>query len=131
MHSCAVVIIYVLNVISTSINVFFTTSRSIIISYCTHNTHILRWYCLVTFFLFSQLCSIAKHNNRLLQQTLGVTTSKSSALTLTCCAVLCCAVRFQLCVPQVLQVLQSLSSAPNLRAVVMRLMTELWKKQVR
>ncbi|XP_030193882.1 focadhesin isoform X1 [Gadus morhua] len=35
------------------------------------------------------------------------------------------------CVPQVLHVLQMLASAPNLRAVVMRLMTELWKKQDR
>ncbi|KAG7265998.1 hypothetical protein CRUP_029609, partial [Coryphaenoides rupestris] len=37
----------------------------------------------------------------------------------------------KLCVPQVLHVLQMLASAPNLRAMVMRLMTELWKKQDR
>lgn len=36
----------------------------------------------------------------------------------------------QLCVPMVLQTLQMLASAPKLRAVAMRLMTVLWKKQV-
>uniref|UniRef100_A0A3P9HUQ4 Focadhesin n=1 Tax=Oryzias latipes TaxID=8090 RepID=A0A3P9HUQ4_ORYLA len=39
--------------------------------------------------------------------------------------------KFQLCVPMVLQTLQTLASAPKLRAVVMRLMTALWKKQDR
>lgn len=37
---------------------------------------------------------------------------------------------FQLCVPMVLQTLHMLASAPRLRAVAMRLMTTLWKKQV-
>ncbi|KAM3857392.1 focadhesin [Diretmus argenteus] len=37
----------------------------------------------------------------------------------------------KLCVPQVLQTLQMLASAPKLRAVAMRLMTALWKKQDR
>uniref|UniRef100_H2M9K6 DUF3730 domain-containing protein n=1 Tax=Oryzias latipes TaxID=8090 RepID=H2M9K6_ORYLA len=37
----------------------------------------------------------------------------------------------KLCVPMVLQTLQMLASAPKLRAVVMRLMTALWKKQDR
>ncbi|XP_031440497.1 focadhesin [Clupea harengus] len=37
----------------------------------------------------------------------------------------------KLCVPQVLHVLQTLSSAPKLRAVVLRLMTALWEKQDR
>ncbi|KAF6730794.1 Focadhesin [Oryzias melastigma] len=37
----------------------------------------------------------------------------------------------QLCVPMVLQTLQMLASAPKLKAVVMRLMTALWKKQDR
>lgn len=36
----------------------------------------------------------------------------------------------QLCVPLVLQTLHMLASAPKLRAVAMRLMTTLWKKQV-
>ncbi|KAL2078934.1 hypothetical protein ACEWY4_024678 [Coilia grayii] len=37
----------------------------------------------------------------------------------------------KLCVPQVLHVLQTLGSAPKLRAVVLRLMTALWEKQDR
>uniref|UniRef100_A0A667XYM1 Focadhesin n=1 Tax=Myripristis murdjan TaxID=586833 RepID=A0A667XYM1_9TELE len=37
----------------------------------------------------------------------------------------------KLCVPQVLQTLQMLGSAPKLKAVAMRLMTTLWKKQDR
>ncbi|TMS01998.1 hypothetical protein E3U43_007538 [Larimichthys crocea] len=37
----------------------------------------------------------------------------------------------KLCVPMVLQTLQMLASAPKLRAVAMRLMTVLWKKQDR
>lgn len=37
---------------------------------------------------------------------------------------------FQLCVPMVLQTLHMLASAPKLKAVAMRLMTALWKKQV-
>uniref|UniRef100_UPI003AB0ACCF focadhesin n=1 Tax=Centroberyx gerrardi TaxID=166262 RepID=UPI003AB0ACCF len=37
----------------------------------------------------------------------------------------------KLCVPQVLQTLQMLASAPKLKAVAMRLMTTLWKKQDR
>uniref|UniRef100_A0A671UN83 Focadhesin n=1 Tax=Sparus aurata TaxID=8175 RepID=A0A671UN83_SPAAU len=37
----------------------------------------------------------------------------------------------QLCVPMVLQTLHMLASAPKLRAVAMRLMTALWKKQDR
>lgn len=45
-------------------------------------------------------------------------------------AVTCNTFLFQLCVPMVLQTLQTLASAPKLRAVVMRLMTALWKKQV-
>lgn len=37
---------------------------------------------------------------------------------------------FQVCVPMVLQTLHMLASAPRMRAVAMRLLTALWKKQV-
>lgn len=36
----------------------------------------------------------------------------------------------QLCVPMVLQTFHMLASTPKLKAVAMRLMTALWKKQV-
>ncbi|XP_024143659.1 focadhesin isoform X1 [Oryzias melastigma] len=52
----------------------------------------------------------------------------------TALAVLNCLPNFgthKLCVPMVLQTLQMLASAPKLKAVVMRLMTALWKKQDR
>uniref|UniRef100_A0A8C9XL92 Focadhesin n=1 Tax=Sander lucioperca TaxID=283035 RepID=A0A8C9XL92_SANLU len=42
-----------------------------------------------------------------------------------------CALLLQLCVPMVLQTLHMLASAPKLRAVALRLMTALWKKQDR
>uniref|UniRef100_A0A8C6P7N1 Focadhesin n=1 Tax=Nothobranchius furzeri TaxID=105023 RepID=A0A8C6P7N1_NOTFU len=42
-----------------------------------------------------------------------------------------CALLFQLCVPMVLQTLHTLASDSKLRAVSMRLMTALWKKQDR
>uniref|UniRef100_A0A8C4NVA7 DUF3730 domain-containing protein n=1 Tax=Dicentrarchus labrax TaxID=13489 RepID=A0A8C4NVA7_DICLA len=42
-----------------------------------------------------------------------------------------CALMFQLCVPMVLQTIHMLASTPKLRAVAMRLMTALWKKQDR
>lgn len=41
-----------------------------------------------------------------------------------------CAPLFQLCVPMVLQTLHMLASSPKLKAVAMRLITALWRKQV-